>query len=897
MAGMLARLPEVPSMKLLCAWSLLLFAAGWARAAEPTLNEARHLWLRGNYEEARALYEKLAKDAKSASAAAVGLSRTWQSQGEYEKALAVVTAALAGQAKDADLQARHAELLYLLGRWQESRAAADKALALKPDDFLARWVQGQIHRDRGDLKQADDDFRWFVRTYTERSSKDNDIKDPDELLIVGLAGAENARWHNLSDQYRVILTDVYADALKADKNFWPAEYQAGMLLLEKYNRGEAVDAFAKALAINPHAAEALVGKGLAALQRFEIKEAELFTDQALKINPSLPEALRLRADLHLVTGNGKGAAEVLNKGRQVNARDESTLGRVAACLHLQRDQRGFDQLVAEVQNHDPKPGVFYYELAERLEERRQFEAAETFYKKAIELRPMMPWPRNSLGLLYMRLGRESEATEILTKAFKADEFNVRVSNMLKVLRHLEKYETLRTPHFKLRFDPQNDRRLGLYMAQYLEDTYNELADKFQYHPAGPILVEVFNNHEMFSGRTIALPDLHTIGACTGRMVAMVSPNGRDIRQPFNWARVIRHELVHIFNLEQTNFQVPHWLTEGLAVINEGFPRPQQWNHLLVQRVASNELLSLDNIEFGFIRPTSPLEWHLAYCQSQLYVEYLKERYGPEKVGAMLGAYRDGLDTAAALAKVCGVDKETFEQGYRSYVEDVAKGIQGKRPERPMTYSQLQKAHEQSPEDLDLAARLAEQYLIRREKKEARKLADEVLAKRKTHALASYVKARLLLDAGDDAPAIALLEAAVDKQMPEPKVLQALGKLYYESRNFAKAAESYELASKAEPLESRWLIELARVYAQLGDKAKRIEVLKKLVPQSADDLDQRKRLAQMLLDANRPAEAEQYAREALEIDVRDAEAQEMLSKAYLAQNKAAQAQRLEKLLGK
>ena len=33
--------------------------------------------------------------------------------------------------------------------------------------------------------------------------------------------------------------------------------------------------------------------------------------------------------------------------------------------------------------------------------------------------------------------------------------------------------------------------------------------------------------------------------------------------------MIRHELVHIFNLEQTKFQVPHWFTEGLAVRYEG----------------------------------------------------------------------------------------------------------------------------------------------------------------------------------------------------------------------------------------------------------------------------------------------------------------------------------------
>src|SRR5262249_43318106 len=156
---------------------------------------------------------------------------------------------------------------------------------------------------------------------------EDDIKDPDELLLVGLAGAENARWHNLSDQYRIILNDVYGDALRNEKVFWPAEYQAGMLLLEKYNRGEALDAFEKALAINPNAAEVYVGKGIAALQKFEMKDAELFVERALRINPNLPEALRLRADIAMGTGDIVAAVRQLEHACKINPQEERTLGR------------------------------------------------------------------------------------------------------------------------------------------------------------------------------------------------------------------------------------------------------------------------------------------------------------------------------------------------------------------------------------------------------------------------------------------------------------------------------------------------------------------------------------------------------------------------------------------
>src|SRR5262249_6150354 len=156
-----------------------------------------------------------------------------------------------------------------------------------------------------------------------------------------------------------------------------------------------------------------------------------------------------------------------------------------------------------------------------------------------------------------------------------------------------------------RYDPKNDQVQAALMAKYLEDIYAKLADLFKFEPKDRILIELFNNHDMFSGRVISLPDLHTIGACTGRMVAMVSPRDqlKIIRKPFNWARVLRHELVHIFNLEQTNFKVPHWFTEGLAVMNEGFPRPPSWDKLLVRRYPE-KLMNLDTIDMGFIKPRS-----------------------------------------------------------------------------------------------------------------------------------------------------------------------------------------------------------------------------------------------------------------------------------------------------
>jgi tetratricopeptide (TPR) repeat protein len=890
----------MPAMKPLCAGLLVLLLAVPVQAEEPSLQTARLRWLKGNYEEALDQYTKLAKDPKHRVAATLGQSRALQSQGKYDQALKAIDAALADHPKSADLHARRAELLHFRGRWADAEKAAEQALAINPNHFLARWVRAQVYRDRGDLKKADVEFRWFVRTFTTRSEKDDDIKDPDELLLVGLAGTEYARWHSLSDQFRVILNDVYGDALKNDKAFWPAEYQSGMLLLEKYNLADALDAFDKALKINPSAAEAWVAKGIAALQKFEIKDAESHAARALECNPHLPEALRLKGDVLLALSDVPGALRELEKARAINPRDEHTLGRMAACFALQKQNAELTALIAEVEKHNPKAAVFYFDLAERLEERRHYDAAEKYFKKSAELQPLVPWAQNSLGLLYMRMGREAEARKILERAFEADEFNVRVSNTLKVLRHLDRYyETRKTKYFELRFDPKNDQVLARYMGEYLDQVYEELAELFQYRPAVPILVELFNKHEMFSGRVVALPDLHTIGACTGRMVAMVSPRDQSkiITKPFNWGRVVRHELVHIFNLEQTNFLVPHWFTEGLAVINEGYPRPEIWNQLLKERVPAGELMNLDDIHLGFIRPRTPLDWQMAYCQSQLYVEYLKSKYGPQTVGEMLRAYRDGLDTDAAIAKVCKVDKAAFEKGYRAYLDTVVKELKGAPVRKVRTFAELREANAKNPNDAEVAALLAEHYLRRRQVKDARLLVDAVLAKKPTHPLASYVKARLELAGGNQEAALKLLQAAVDPQAPEPKVLLELGKLYYEDNSFAKAAETFELGRKNDPHNSQWLEQLLRVYTQANDKDRQIQVLKDLIPTNPDDLDQRKRLAKLLSDAGRHAEAERIARQALEIDILDKDAQELLLKALTAQKKETERKKLENLLGR
>ena len=129
------------------------------------------------------------------------------------------------------------------------------------------------------------------------------------------------------------------------------------------------------------------------------------------------------------------------------------------------------------------------------------------------------------------------------------------------------------------------------------------------------------------------------------------------------------------------------------------------------------------------------------------------------------------------------------------------------------------------------------------------------------------------------------------------VLVALGRLYVDAEKIDKAVEMFELGRKADPYDTTWLIELAKALKKSPefDRAKRIAVLTDLVATDADEFAQRKVLVQRLLETDRFAEAEKAAREALEINLLDADTQELLFKALKGQKKDDEAARVKKLL--
>jgi len=855
-------------------------STGVRASEENRFDEARRLFLTGRYEEAVESYGELASD--DSVSAALGLARCHWAMGKLDEAEEVLSVAVKEQPGDADLAAERALLAFRRGKHDPAGQLADAAIKSEPKHPAARWVRAELHRVAGRMKEASDAYEWFIDYYN-----DNDTFTPEELHWIGLAAARYARWNRNSSQFGFLVNTLYPDALELDEKYWPARFESGLLFLEKYNERDAKVDLDAALAINPNAAEVHVARARLAVQNFDLRTANEALDRAIEINPRLLAAHQLRADCLLAELRVADAIRLLDKARELNPVDEETLGRLAAAYRVIDGPQEADadsrvtKLIGEVAKRNGHCGHFFMAFAESMDRMRRYPAAARYYREAHRRMPQLMYARGQLGLVLMRLGEEAEAKELLEKSFEIDPYNVRVKNMLEVLDILDTYAVIETDHFKIRFSGDRDKILAEYAARYLEEeVYPELVQALGYEPPGRSLFEIFsraNNtsgHGWFSARMVGLPFIGTVGACAGRMVAMVSPN--DMRQTFNWARVLRHEFVHVVNLQQTHFNIPHWYTEGLAVWYEGLARPPNWNEVLMRRTKADTLFNLDTINLGFIRPKEREDWTLAYCQAELYVEFMLERLGDDAITQMLQAYTENLTTQDAMKRCFGMEQAEFEKVYREYVNEIVDGLPEAAGRLVRSLAELHKAAGKDPDDADLQAELAYQYVQRGENPTARKHA---MAARKLdgkHQLAAYVLARLYLSIGDTKQAIEILEESLDDDSPQENALGLLAGLKFKAGDMVQAERLYGVGAKKFPNSTNWIKSLARVYLKTGDKDKLKQTLCKLAETDYDNVVYRKKLLELSIEAEDFDAAGRWANQALHVNVMDADVHAMFA---------------------
>jgi tetratricopeptide (TPR) repeat protein len=595
------------------------------------------------------------------------------------------------------------------GELRSAREALEAHLRQHPDSIQGRFELGAVCEEMGQLDAARAAFAWFVEEPQDFLGQWQTIRRGG-MLPAGspLDNAANVtriasgidRWATLTGAYQKlpqlhdVLIGMFVRAYDViDREYWPARLAAAQYFLERDDTAKALEELEIVLKFNPNSIPGNDLFGRIMLDRFDFDATERAIAAIRRVNRGSVHADLLEARNLLRQRRPEDAAGPIARVLDRQPENLQALGLLAASQSLRLRDDEARRTLARVEQIAPNDASAYFEVAEQLGAMRQYPRAAEMYQIAIDRAPWWTAPRNGLGLLYTQSGDDDLALAVLDAAHELDPFNLRTTNYLRLLDELAGYDRRETDHFVIVYRRSIDPILGELFAEYLEMIHPEIVEAFDHAPDVKTTIEVYPTHDAFSVRTTGSPWIGTVGASTGRVIAMVAPRaGRQTMGTYNWASVLRHEYTHTVTLSATENRIPHWMTEGLAVVEERSPLKWDWIPMLYHAVANDELFSIEGLTWGFVRPRRPIDRQLAYAQSYWVCTYIIERFGRDKILDMMALAREGHTEQELFTQGLGISRSQFNEDFRRWAaEQVASwGYDAETTER---YEQLRERGE------------------------------------------------------------------------------------------------------------------------------------------------------------------------------------------------------------
>lgn len=441
----------------------------------------------------------------------------------------------------------------------------------------------------------------------------------------------------------------------------------GELLLEKYNRAEAVRSFQMVLKVDAEDPAALVGMARA-MAEDNPPQAVALAQRVLKANPRHVGALLVMAESAIGNDRKPEAKEWLAKARAVNPKSREALALEGALAYVEGDSAAFQARSAETLKIHPSDGEFFRVVGAVTARYYRFDEAVEHVRRGIQLDRENWRAYADLGAHLMRTGDERAARRALETSFRQDPYDVLTYNLLEVLDTLDTFGTITDRDIVTRLAPEEMGVMREYVPPLAREALDALSKTWEFTPKGPILVEVFPRHDHFAVRTTGLTGMiGALGACFGRVVTMDSPKARAPGE-FNWGVTLWHEMAHVITLQLSDQRIPRWLTEGISTFEEKRARPEWGREMdipFARAIDRGQVLPLKDLNSGF---SSPETISLAYFQSSLVVEHIVDVYGQPKLKALVQSYATGIDTEAAIRQVLGVEIDALQKTFDGFLE-------------------------------------------------------------------------------------------------------------------------------------------------------------------------------------------------------------------------------------
>ena len=441
----------------------------------------------------------------------------------------------------------------------------------------------------------------------------------------------------------------------------------GMMFLERFNKKDASDLFGEALELNKDHARAMLGLAIVASESYEEKAVEMAA-AALKQDSKLIEAQELLARLALEDGNEKLAIAEADKAIAMSPEALNALA-VRATIEWLNDKPG-TEWSDRILKINPIYGEAWALAAHFFVINRRYEEGILLYRKAIAMEPELWDAKAELGVNLMRLGRDKDARQLLEDAYQHEYKSAAVVNTLTLMDSYKNFIRFQTPLSDVRLHKKEAELLKPFFETELLRAIATFEEKYKMKLPNAVRLEVYPDHEDFAVRTMGLPGLGALGVTFGTVVAMDSPSGRK-PGTFHWASTLWHELNHVFVLTATEHRVPRWFAEGMAMHEETAGNPEWGDRLdpgAIDAMAKKKLLPIATLDRGFVRPSYPNQVTVSYFQAGKICDYIKERWGFEKLLEMMRGFAARKTTVEVVEQILGMKPEAFDKDFLTWLD-------------------------------------------------------------------------------------------------------------------------------------------------------------------------------------------------------------------------------------
>lgn len=250
------------------------------------------------------------------------------------------------------------------------------------------------------------------------------------------------------------------------------------------------------------------------------------------------------------------------------------------------------------------------------------------------------------------------------------------------------WQTIETKHFRINYYSTEDE-VARHIATLAEGIFDRLVPVVGWPPGTDAKTEIVitDQTDSANGSATALP----FDAITLYVTAPddMSPLG-DVDDWY--LELVTHEYTHILHTDHIegipklinriigktfapNQLQPHWILEGLAVLEEsretsgGRLRSSMWNMWMRADVLENNVATLD------VFSNIPRRWpqgNIWYVYGSFFMQWIVETYGEQALRAMIDDYGQQVIPYAINRSIRRATGRTYEELYRSWVDSMSR---------------------------------------------------------------------------------------------------------------------------------------------------------------------------------------------------------------------------------